>query len=164
MINRLIAKAGQHKTHYLFFDGGQDVVGGGVSLHAAASCAVADGQQKPLLRHWALLRSWHSSCVDTHTHNQTQRDDCNRRSSGGKKKQNLVHTSKLVYACTHTAFFSSTTPQYTQEDKRGVTFNGNTLPPLAKHKCTPTRTIWPEEEKGCQCFMSVTVQISAIWP
>lgn len=68
LINRLLAKGGQHKTRYLFFDGGQDVVGGGVSLHAAASCAVADGQQKPLLRHWALLRSWHSSCVDTHTH------------------------------------------------------------------------------------------------
>lgn len=56
------------ETHYLLFDGGQDVVGGVVSLHVAASWTVADGQQKPLLRHWALLRSWHSSCWDTRTH------------------------------------------------------------------------------------------------
>lgn len=90
LTSRLFAEGGRHKTHYLLFDGGQDVVGGGVSLHVAASCTVADGQQKPLLRHWALLRSWHSSCVDTHTytHSQTQRVDGYRRSSGGRKKKN----------------------------------------------------------------------------
>lgn len=53
---------------YLLLDGGQDVVGrGAVSLHGAAGQTVTDGQQVALFRGCALLRGWHSSCVDAHT-------------------------------------------------------------------------------------------------
>lgn len=33
----------------------------------------------------------------------------------------------------------------------------------AMHKHTPTHAIWPKQEKDCQCFMSMTVQMNAIW-
>lgn len=83
-------------TRYLFFDGGQDVVRRVFSLHVAACGAVTDGQQKPLLRHWALLRSWHSSCLDTHMIIATV--------PPGK---NTVLTG--VYKCA--AFFEETAPE-----------------------------------------------------
>lgn len=53
---------------YLLLDGCQDVVGrGAVGLHAAAAQTLADGQQVAVLRGCALLRGWHSSCMDAHT-------------------------------------------------------------------------------------------------
>lgn len=99
----VLSEVPTEERHYLFFDRGQDVVGGVVSLHVAASWTVANGQQKPLLRHWALLRSWHSSCVKhTCTHTQTHMIWSPRAFFWEKK--NLVHTYQTVcmYVQTHT--------------------------------------------------------------
>ena len=41
--------AGSGREGYLFFDGGQDVVGSAVGFVVAVAPALTDGQQKPLL-------------------------------------------------------------------------------------------------------------------
>lgn len=165
----VLSKVQTEETHYLFFDRGQDVVGGVVSLHVAASWTVADGQQKPLLRHWALLRSWHSSCAKhTRTHTQTHMI----WSPGAffwekKKRHTLEHTYQTVcmYVQTNTTFVWVNHSLKHTGEWWGVTIDGHApQPPPAKHKTHTHTRHMARRGKGCQCFTSVTVQINAIWP